>query len=66
MSRVNIFRPQILIIYFQDAVFNSTLSSWEVVPHPSSMIYEKVVIFDSTLSSQKVVPHPSSRFVAAP
>ena len=35
-----------------------------MVPHPSSMIYEKVVIFDSTLSSQKVVPHPSSSYKA--
>ena len=41
-------------------VVDSTLSSRNVVPHPSSRIYENVGIFDSTLSSRKVVPHPSS------
>ena len=40
-------------------VFDSTLSSRNVVPHPSGASYGKVGVFDSTLSSRKVVPHPS-------
>ena len=43
----------------KDGIFDSTLSSRKVVPHPSSMNYENVGIFDSTLSSRNVVPHPS-------
>ena len=48
------------MIYEKVDIFDSTLSSRNVVPHPSGVIYEKVGIFDSTLSSRKVVPHPSS------
>ena len=44
----------------KDSVFDSTLSSRNVVPHPSGMIYEKRQHFDSTLSSRNVVPHPSN------
>ena len=40
-------------------IFDSTLSSGKVVPHPSDMIYKKIGVFDSTLRSRKVVPHPS-------
>ena len=47
------------MIYEKVGIFDSTLSSRKVVPHPSGMIYEKVGIFDSTLSSRNVVPHPS-------
>ena len=41
-------------------VLDSTLSSRNVVPHPSGANYGKVGVFDSTLSSRNVVPHPSS------
>ena len=46
-------------------IFDSTLSSRKVVPHPSDMIYGKVIVFDSTLSSWNVVPHPSSMILKA-
>ena len=42
-----------------DHGFDSTLCSQNVVPHPSSMNYEKVGIFDSTLRPRKVAPRPS-------
>ena len=50
---------EVVILRFKLLIFDSTLSSRKVVPHPSDMIYEQNGVFDSTLRSRKVVPHPS-------